>query len=211
MRQHWAGSPSNSFEIRIRNFTSHLIDWFINLSQKFFSETDSIMHIIWGHSNGITSALKFWAANLRKPRWVVLHGTPFTKIPVVSWPCPCAVVLWVFKISMVRCWINSTGTVGDHYIYTARQSRAFNLPKPKKRMKSYLLLSSLAGIPLFALASKKHPQALRYGKRADCRYISVVSGDGCASLATKCGITPAQFTSFNPQLSCSTLQVDQVI
>ncbi|KAF8064315.1 glycoside hydrolase superfamily [Lyophyllum atratum] len=75
-------------------------------------------------------------------------------------------------------------------------------------MKPCLLLSAFAGIPLLAIASN-HIQFSHYGKRADCRYISVASGDGCASLATKCGITAAEFTSFNPQLSCSTLQVDQ--
>jgi LysM repeat protein len=44
--------------------------------------------------------------------------------------------------------------------------------------------------------------------RADCRTITVVSGDSCGALATKCGITAAQFTTFNPSSTlCSTLQV----
>ncbi|KAH7094131.1 hypothetical protein BKA62DRAFT_51123 [Auriculariales sp. MPI-PUGE-AT-0066] len=45
-------------------------------------------------------------------------------------------------------------------------------------------------------------------ERADCRVLSVVSGDGCASLAQKCGISGADFTKFNPTLDCSKLAVD---
>jgi hypothetical protein len=46
--------------------------------------------------------------------------------------------------------------------------------------------------------------------RADCRTITVVSGDSCGALATKCGVTAAQFTTFNPSPTlCSTLQVSQ--
>ncbi|KAI6086086.1 glycoside hydrolase family 18 protein [Hypoxylon rubiginosum] len=43
--------------------------------------------------------------------------------------------------------------------------------------------------------------------RATCRYIQVVSGDGCASLVSKCGISVADFTKYNPKPDlCSTLQ-----
>lgn len=44
-------------------------------------------------------------------------------------------------------------------------------------------------------------------KRATCKYIQVQSGDGCASLASKCGIKGADFTKFNPKANlCATLQ-----
>jgi len=44
-------------------------------------------------------------------------------------------------------------------------------------------------------------------KRATCSYIRVESGDGCASLAVKCGISGAAFTTYNPGATfCSTLQ-----
>ncbi|KAF9527525.1 glycosyl hydrolases family 18-domain-containing protein [Crepidotus variabilis] len=77
-------------------------------------------------------------------------------------------------------------------------------------MKSYTLLSALVGIPFLVMATKKQVlDTSERSKRADCRIVSVASGDGCASLATKCGITPAQFTSFNPGLDCSKLKVDQ--
>ncbi|KAJ6597131.1 glycosyl hydrolases family 18-domain-containing protein [Mycena vulgaris] len=45
--------------------------------------------------------------------------------------------------------------------------------------------------------------------RANCTTTSVVSGDGCASLATRCGLSGSQFESFNPGLDCSKLAVDQ--
>lgn len=47
-------------------------------------------------------------------------------------------------------------------------------------------------------------------RRANCRAIKVVSGDSCGSLASKCGISGAQFTKFNPRKSlCSTLTVGE--
>jgi chitinase len=47
-------------------------------------------------------------------------------------------------------------------------------------------------------------------KRADCRAIQVVSGDGCASLSTRCGIRGADFTKYNPKQNlCSTLAEKQ--
>ncbi|CAK7233354.1 hypothetical protein SCUCBS95973_008566 [Sporothrix curviconia] len=48
--------------------------------------------------------------------------------------------------------------------------------------------------------------------RATCNTVQVVSGDGCASLAVKCGITGAAFTTYNPGATfCSTLQPGQHI
>lgn len=49
-------------------------------------------------------------------------------------------------------------------------------------------------------------------KRATCRYIEVVSGDGCASLASKCKISAADFTKFNPNTNLfSTLQAGSFV
>ncbi|KAI5456469.1 glycoside hydrolase superfamily [Mariannaea sp. PMI_226] len=46
--------------------------------------------------------------------------------------------------------------------------------------------------------------------RADCKAIQVVSGDSCASLAKKCGVTSANFNKYNPKSNfCSTLAVSQ--
>jgi chitinase len=45
-----------------------------------------------------------------------------------------------------------------------------------------------------------------------CSTIQVVSGDSCGSLVTKCHITSAQFTTFNPSPTlCSTLAVGQFV
>ncbi|KAI1772844.1 carbohydrate-binding module family 24 protein [Hypoxylon cercidicola] len=49
-------------------------------------------------------------------------------------------------------------------------------------------------------------------ERATCRYIQVVSGDGCYSLEVKCGINDADFTKYNPKPNlCSTLQVGDYV
>lgn len=43
-----------------------------------------------------------------------------------------------------------------------------------------------------------------------CSTVQVVSGDSCASLATKCGISAPLFTQYNPNI-CSTLAVGQFV
>ncbi|ERS97228.1 hypothetical protein HMPREF1624_06559 [Sporothrix schenckii ATCC 58251] len=54
-----------------------------------------------------------------------------------------------------------------------------------------------------------HPHA-SLSPRADCSTVQVVSGDSCSSLATKCGISPADFTKYNPDSSlCATLTPGQ--
>jgi hypothetical protein len=53
-------------------------------------------------------------------------------------------------------------------------------------------------------------QKHRLVRRTDCTTVQVVSGDGCASLATECGISGADFTTYNPDPNlCATLQVGQ--
>ncbi|KAI1110528.1 glycoside hydrolase family 18 protein [Nemania sp. NC0429] len=43
-----------------------------------------------------------------------------------------------------------------------------------------------------------------------CKFKSVISGDSCGSLASKCGLKPADFTKLHPAAAfCSTLQVGQ--
>ena len=52
------------------------------------------------------------------------------------------------------------------------------------------------------------------GLHLDSKYadhtIAVNGGDGCASLAARCGISGNKFMSYNPGLDCSKLVVDQV-
>ncbi|KAH6688814.1 hypothetical protein BKA61DRAFT_565392 [Leptodontidium sp. MPI-SDFR-AT-0119] len=60
------------------------------------------------------------------------------------------------------------------------------------------------------ITSQATPVARAIRPRATCTTIQVVSGDGCASLASKCGITAALFTTYNPSSTlCSTLAVGQ--
>ena len=45
-----------------------------------------------------------------------------------------------------------------------------------------------------------------------CSTITVVSGDSCGSLVTKCGISAADFTAYNPSPTlCSTLAVGELV
>ncbi|KAG9080401.1 hypothetical protein FRC06_006634 [Ceratobasidium sp. 370] len=61
-----------------------------------------------------------------------------------------------------------------------------------------------------AKAVRQEPHAKRgLHPRADCKTATVESGDGCASMATKCGLSPADFTTYNPKLDCSTLSPGQ--
>lgn len=47
-------------------------------------------------------------------------------------------------------------------------------------------------------------------RRGDCTTQTVVSGDGCGTLASKCGISASDFTKYNPDPNlCSTLAVGQ--
>ncbi|OCK75262.1 glycoside hydrolase family 18 protein [Lepidopterella palustris CBS 459.81] len=75
-------------------------------------------------------------------------------------------------------------------------------------------IMSLGNITLLETTATKLTTRAAYKRslhpRADCRTIQVVSGDSCASLASKCGISGNDFTKYNPSSTlCSTLQVGQ--
>ncbi|KAK6953668.1 hypothetical protein Daesc_005973 [Daldinia eschscholtzii] len=73
----------------------------------------------------------------------------------------------------------------------------------------YLLPYSLA-LPEFTGATAYLHRIHDITKRGDCTTETVVSGDGCASLAERCGISGADFTKYNPDPNlCSTLQIGQ--
>lgn len=62
-----------------------------------------------------------------------------------------------------------------------------------------------------SLSSVKNRRVRNHESRASvCSTVQVVSGDSCASLATECGITGAQFSQYNPNI-CSTLAVGQFV
>lgn len=49
-------------------------------------------------------------------------------------------------------------------------------------------------------------------QRRSCKYVQVASGDGCWSLAKKCGITQAKLQQYNPTTNfCNTIQVGQYV
>jgi LysM domain-containing protein len=53
----------------------------------------------------------------------------------------------------------------------------------------------------------KRTWAGRLVRRADCTTVQVASGDSCYSLSVKCSISPADFTTYNPDPNlCATLQ-----
>ncbi|KAI1131004.1 glycoside hydrolase family 18 protein [Nemania abortiva] len=73
----------------------------------------------------------------------------------------------------------------------------------------WLCPSSLA-FPGAPVGPAQPSHAYNLARRADCKTETVVSGDGCATLAQRCGISGADFTNYNPdQNLCSTLQVGQ--
>jgi hypothetical protein len=52
----------------------------------------------------------------------------------------------------------------------------------------------------------------RLHRRGDCTTITVQPGDGCPSLASKCGISPSDFTKYNPNPTlCSNLKYPQQV
>ena len=68
--------------------------------------------------------------------------------------------------------------------------------------------SSSIAIAQRPLSSPLPPRRRSIVSRSACSFVQVVSGDSCASLASKCGISASQFTSFNPS---STLDRKSVV
>ncbi|EEA25067.1 conserved hypothetical protein [Talaromyces marneffei ATCC 18224] len=79
-------------------------------------------------------------------------------------------------------------------------------------VKEFTNTNVLSNITFFQLP-KQNVTGSTVQKRADtCSYTTVVSGDGCASLATRCGITAAELSTYNPSPTlCSTLAVGEII
>ncbi|KAI1483610.1 glycoside hydrolase family 18 protein [Daldinia eschscholtzii] len=74
----------------------------------------------------------------------------------------------------------------------------------------FCLLSYVLALPEFTGATAYLHRIHDITKRGDCTTETVVSGDGCASLAERCGISGADFTKYNPDPNlCSTLQIGQ--
>ena len=85
-------------------------------------------------------------------------------------------------------------------LYNSKLTNATNTTRTSTSINSTLNSTSTSGN---AISNRR--RALE--PRTTCSTIQVVSGDSCASLAQRCGITPAQFTADNPSpTECSTLQ-----
>jgi len=66
----------------------------------------------------------------------------------------------------------------------------------------------VAALALFASTASASPLSAR----ADCKTLTVVSGDSCGTLASKCGISGADFVKYNPNPNlCSTLVPSQQV
>lgn len=65
-----------------------------------------------------------------------------------------------------------------------------------------------ASEPVLRNNSTRIPRNLN--KRADCETVTVVGGDSCAALASRCGLTAAEFTKLHPETDfCSKLTPEQ--
>ncbi|KAL7803586.1 glycoside hydrolase family 18, chitinase [Trichoderma aethiopicum] len=100
----------------------------------------------------------------------------------------------------VQSWKNGTcvdtSSTGNVNIKSSWNSVTYLAPSASHRNSTSSSSSSNSTKPLSA--------------RADCRTIQVEAGDSCASLASECGITPAQFTQYNPSSTlCGSLKPGQ--
>ena len=114
----------------------------------------------------------------------------------------------------VRSWSNATCLSFDNS--TQIHGSAFLTTPDYSNANATGLFSNATTSNLTARANLNNPRRQSTGHgllsgvltpRADCTTVQVVSGDTCASLATKCGISGATFTQYNPSSTlCSTLQ-----
>ncbi|KAE9378485.1 glycoside hydrolase family 18 protein, partial [Stipitochalara longipes BDJ] len=110
--------------------------------------------------------------------------------------------------SAVKAWNNATcATLDSSTTSTLRGITIYETIQP-----------TIAG--LNSTSSSNSSQISRQGAsfksailpRTNCQTTQVVSGDSCAGLAARCGITAAQFTTFNPSSTlCSTLAVGEFV
>ncbi|CAK7212940.1 hypothetical protein SCUCBS95973_001630 [Sporothrix curviconia] len=105
---------------------------------------------------------------------------------------------------------NSTMSFGSTVAFSAPLA----VPAANSTLNSTLSSNNTLSARSLHLRGSSRHQTLHDGavlaKRADCTTVQVVSGDSCASLATKCGISAADFTTYNPSSTlCSSLTPGQ--
>ncbi|KAF3160006.1 hypothetical protein TWF788_003433 [Orbilia oligospora] len=106
----------------------------------------------------------------------------------------------------VRSWSDSECVAG-----LERETKEW--AKLKLKVANSAILAANKGVsPAKNYRAKSNWQKYKIGPRATCSYIKVVSGDSCATLASKCKITGAKFMSYNTKANlCSTLAVGQPV
>ncbi|THC89832.1 hypothetical protein EYZ11_010716 [Aspergillus tanneri] len=93
--------------------------------------------------------------------------------------------------SALQSWANATCVEGYHRV-TSTNITVSELPT--------------------SIATEKRSVGLVEKREGTCDYVLVVSGDSCASLVSKCGITAADLAKYNPSNTlCSSLAVGQPI
>jgi hypothetical protein len=102
----------------------------------------------------------------------------------------------------VKLWANATCVDTSSY---AESSELESIPIRAKPLPTLPPLNATTN-----LTASRIGRALGLFARADCRTIQVVSGDSCAALASRCSISPNDFTNYNPDSKlCSTLKPGQ--
>ncbi|KAK6502020.1 hypothetical protein TWF481_009838 [Arthrobotrys musiformis] len=105
----------------------------------------------------------------------------------------------------VRSWSDSECVTG-----LERETKEW--AKMKLKVASSSLLSFDKNTDKKSYKAKSNWQKFKVGPRATCSYIKVVSGDSCATLATKCKITGPKFMEYNTKANlCATLAVGQPV
>lgn len=110
-----------------------------------------------------------------------------------------------FVQDAVRQWSNGSCIISNSSASSAWAQVSLGVPVPVDNS------SSSSQSVTHSNSSSVSIQATQ--KRADaCKYITVVSGDGCASLASKCGISGSDFTKYNSATNfCATLKPGQPV
>ncbi|KAK6515917.1 hypothetical protein TWF281_004509 [Arthrobotrys megalospora] len=105
----------------------------------------------------------------------------------------------------VRSWSDSECVTG-----LERETKEW--AKMKLKVASSLILAPGKASDSKSYRAKSNWHKFKLGPRATCSYIKVVSGDSCATLASKCKITGAKFMEYNTKTNlCSTLAVGQPV
>ncbi|KAM4066213.1 glycosyl hydrolases family 18 domain-containing protein [Hirsutella rhossiliensis] len=157
-----------------------------------------------------SSALEALAATLRRDR----PGSPGANHTVAKLCGGKRSPEQVFGISL-----NTTGDLGavqrTALKWSLGEGAASNGQLKPSRPLFGVQVMEIAGANMTASRNSSSSASLRaasLGKRAVCRHIKVAPGDGCAALASRCGISGDDFSKYNPGKGfCATLQPEDSV